>query len=82
MTDPNLAAFVTLRGRSHFLGVLKDPYEDDREPRLARVVFKIQTPICRARVGRGTVRSCVNDGLHLVEAALSRGQIFDAGTVT
>jgi hypothetical protein len=37
------------------------------------------TPIRRARVGRGTRRSWVNDGLRLAEA-LSRPQIVETGT--
>jgi hypothetical protein len=79
VTDPNLAAFATVRERPRFPTRPQRPIRGRPRTATRQSVFNIQTPICRARVGRGTVRSCVNDGLHLVEPALSRGQI-DAGT--
>jgi hypothetical protein len=79
VTAHNLAAFAAVRGRPGFPTRPRRPIRGRPRTATRQSVFQIQTPICRARVGRGTVRSCVNDGLHLVEAAISRGQI-DAGT--
>jgi hypothetical protein len=76
VTAHNLAAFAAVRGTPRFS--TRPPRPIRGRPRTAtrQSAFKI------SHARRGTVRSCVNDVVHLVEAALSRGQIFDAETAT